>query len=230
YPQGEDDIHVVFSTDCTSYQMWQAVVLFHSAHLSGHKGPITQLVSGCTKEEEEKVTSMHIKSRHSPLHRQHFTPSYVMPGVEEHTMEELSYMNKPKAMWNWLQKVTTRETIIALVDPDFLFLKPLTTWLDPQKTAVQGDGLSLEGLGLERGEWVRKGFPAGQRFGLPNWTKWDLDKICPDETACRDASTQEARKYYDLIPPYLAHQEDWQLLVPEWVDQAPKVRAAQVVF
>lgn len=45
FPLGEDDIHVVFSTDCTNYQAWQAVVLFHSAILSGHTGPITQLVS-----------------------------------------------------------------------------------------------------------------------------------------------------------------------------------------
>ena len=46
FPRGEDDLHVVFSTDCTNYQAWQAVVLFHSAILSGHTGPITQLV-GC---------------------------------------------------------------------------------------------------------------------------------------------------------------------------------------
>lgn len=45
FPLGEDDIHVAFSTDCTNYQAWQAVVLFHSAIISGHKGPITQLVS-----------------------------------------------------------------------------------------------------------------------------------------------------------------------------------------
>lgn len=45
FPLDEDDIHVVFSSDCTNYQAWQAVVLFHSAILSGHTGPITQLVS-----------------------------------------------------------------------------------------------------------------------------------------------------------------------------------------
>lgn len=52
YPLGEDDIHVVFSTDCTHYQTWQAVVLFHSAILSGHTGPITQLVSGFRLDEK----------------------------------------------------------------------------------------------------------------------------------------------------------------------------------
>lgn len=54
------------------------------------------------------------------------------------------------------------ETVIALIDPDFIFLKPLTTWMSPKETVVRGDGLSLEGLKLEGGGWVRKGYPAGE--------------------------------------------------------------------
>lgn len=54
------------------------------------------------------------------------------------------------------------ETIVALIDPDFIFLKPLTTWMGPKDTVVRGDGLSLEGLKLEDGGWVRKGYPAGE--------------------------------------------------------------------
>lgn len=34
----------------------------------------------------------------------------------------------------------------------------------------------------------------------------------------------QAKRYYDLIPPYLAHQDDWRRLLPVWVDQAPKVQ------
>lgn len=67
FPLGEDDLHVAFSTDCTHYQAWQAVVLFHSAILSGHKGPITQLVSfrrtaavpWFMKQRESKYTQTH---------------------------------------------------------------------------------------------------------------------------------------------------------------------------
>lgn len=53
------------------------------------------------------------------------------------------------------------ENIIGLIDPDFLFLKPLTPFLDPKETVVRGDGLSLEGLKLEKGGWVREGHPSG---------------------------------------------------------------------
>lgn len=33
-PSSEDDIHVVFSTDCSPYQNYQSIVLFHSAEVS----------------------------------------------------------------------------------------------------------------------------------------------------------------------------------------------------
>ncbi len=64
-----------------------------------------------------------------------------------------------------------QENIVALIDPDFIFLKPLTTWMSPVDTVVRGDGLSLEGLKLEKGGWVRKGFPAGERNGKPRLVK-----------------------------------------------------------
>lgn len=54
------------------------------------------------------------------------------------------------------------ETIVALIDPDFIFLKPLTTWMSPEDSVARGDGVSLEGLKLENGGWVRKGYPAGE--------------------------------------------------------------------
>lgn len=33
----------------------------------------------------------------------------------------------------------------------------------------------------------------------------------------------QAKRYYDLIPPYIAHKDDWLRLLPVWVDQGPKV-------
>eukprot|EP00903_Cladosiphon_okamuranus_P016249 g14987.t1 len=225
FPLGEDDIHVVFSSDCTNYQAWQAVVLFHSAILSGHTGPITQLISGCSDEEEEEISARHRVVRHTPKHKLFFTESFVIKNPQ--TGEPYPYMNKPNAMQLWFDATEVQETIVALIDPDFIFLKPLTTWMSPKETVVRGDGLSLEGLKLEEGGWVRKGYPAGQRFGLPNWTKWDSrSKICPEDSPCATSSTSTAKRFYDLIPPYLAHQDDWRELLPIWVDQAPKVYEA----
>lgn len=58
--------------------------------------------------------------------------------------------------------VKVLESVVALIDPDFIFLKPLTTWISPTETVVRGDGLSIEGLKLENGGWIRAGYPAGE--------------------------------------------------------------------
>ncbi|CAM9622924.1 unnamed protein product [Phaeothamnion confervicola] len=78
-------------------------------------------------------------------------------------------------------------------------------------------------MGLEHGGWVREGVPVGQRFGLPSWTKFDLARICPADSPCRKLDAAEARRSYDLIPPYVAHVNDWRRLARVWVEQAPRV-------
>lgn len=47
------------------------------------------------------------------------------------------------------------------------------------------------------------------------------DVAYPPPVRCR--ITIQVKRYYDLIPPYLAHRDDWKNLLPEWVIQAPKV-------
>ena len=45
-------VRVVFSTDCTPYQDWQSEVVFNSADVVGHRGPVTRIASGCSAEKE----------------------------------------------------------------------------------------------------------------------------------------------------------------------------------
>ena len=40
-------VHVVFSTDCTAFQHWQALVLLQTAASAGQRGRATRIVSGC---------------------------------------------------------------------------------------------------------------------------------------------------------------------------------------
>ena len=49
----KDDIHIVFSTDCSPYQDWQTLVLFHSATVVGQKGSITRIASGCDEKKKK---------------------------------------------------------------------------------------------------------------------------------------------------------------------------------
>ena len=43
----EEQLHIVISSDCSSYQRWQSLTSFHSALAVGQRGRMTWLVSGC---------------------------------------------------------------------------------------------------------------------------------------------------------------------------------------
>lgn len=68
------DIHVVFSTDCSTYQDWQTLVVFHSAQTVGQKGPVTRIASGCDNEKKQVLTALYKKLY--PKYHVHFTPDF----------------------------------------------------------------------------------------------------------------------------------------------------------
>lgn len=68
------DFHVIFSTDCGTYQDWQTLVLFHSATVVGQLGPITRIASGCDEEKKKVLTDLYKKLY--PHYHVHFTPDF----------------------------------------------------------------------------------------------------------------------------------------------------------
>jgi hypothetical protein len=70
----KEDIHVIFSTDCTPFQDWQTIVLFHSARTVGQKGSITRIASGCDDDKKKELTALYAKLY--PDYRVHFTPDF----------------------------------------------------------------------------------------------------------------------------------------------------------
>ena len=57
----ERELHIVFSTDCTYFQDWQSIVLFHSAKTVKQKGKITRIASGCTADKAEQLKDLYYK-------------------------------------------------------------------------------------------------------------------------------------------------------------------------
>lgn len=55
----EPNYHLIFSTDCSRYQHWQAYLLFHSAFKVKQPGTVTRIVSGCSEEEGKAEKSWH---------------------------------------------------------------------------------------------------------------------------------------------------------------------------
>ena len=70
----ESNVHVIFSTDCGSYQDWQTLVMFHSAKAVGQKGHITRIASGCNAEQKEILIKLYEKLH--PQNHVHFTPDF----------------------------------------------------------------------------------------------------------------------------------------------------------
>ena len=69
-----ENFHVIFSTDCGTYQDWQTLVVFFSATAVGQKGQITRIASGCDSEKKESLTALYKKLY--PNFHVHFTPDF----------------------------------------------------------------------------------------------------------------------------------------------------------
>jgi hypothetical protein len=76
YPYHEDDVHIIFSTDCTPYQDWQTLVLFHSAKVVGQRGTVTRIASGCDEEKQKELNALYEKLYPELPFRAHHTPDF----------------------------------------------------------------------------------------------------------------------------------------------------------
>lgn len=70
-----DDVWIVFSTDCSAYQDWQTLLLFHSAKVVGQKGKVTRIASGCTEQQQQTLTTLY-KQLYGDEYGAHFTPDF----------------------------------------------------------------------------------------------------------------------------------------------------------
>ena len=118
---GDRSTHVVFSTGCSEFQDWQSVGIFSSADAVGQRGVITRIASGCKPNQEASI-------RHAMAHlprrcRVFFAPDTT---VKDHAGRYYKYANKPLGMMKWLQAGSVPPSAtVALIDPDFFFLRPL---------------------------------------------------------------------------------------------------------
>lgn len=70
----DGEMHVVFSTDCSGYQDWQTLLLFHSATVVGQKGRITRIASGCDEAKQKQLNALY--RRLYPRFGAHYTPDF----------------------------------------------------------------------------------------------------------------------------------------------------------
>jgi len=213
-PLHANDIHVVFSTDCGGYQNWQAEVFFHSAQLVNHTAPITRIASGCSEEEQQKISEHHSRYLSSQF-KVHFTPDFSW---DEKRQKRYPYYNKPHGILHWLENVPSPEAIVALADPDMMFLEPLTPFIDASRVLVSGAVKKNNVDGP-----VEEGRPAGQTYGFGGqWTRLDRARICGPGSTCATIRADAAATYYAVGPPYIAHKRDWMKIAKSWVEFVPQ--------
>ena len=93
---------------------------------------------------------------------------------------------------------------MALLDPDMLFLRPITGAFAPGGYLTSSD--------WAKGEYwprVEKGRPAGQQYGLgAYWRHFKRAYICGVDSPCVATTAEDAHKHYPVGPPYVLHVDD----------------------
>ena len=234
----EEDIHIVFSTDCSEFQHWQSYLLFYSAYRIKQPGKITRIASGCTDEQEKEELNWHLKHISSVLSDKfmiHFTPHFsAVKDQNGNTKGDYKFFNKPMGLQHWLEHgdgmgisdetglPKNEHTLIALLDPDMILLKHISSNFSNEKMILVSkkakDGQKVK---------VEHGSPFGQQYGLgTQWQSFGLDVITGDpDSNAKKVSRQDAAKYYPVGPPYLATARDMYRIAQKWVEFVPRVHA-----
>lgn len=167
----DDSIHIIFSTDCSKFQDWQTLLLFHSASVvhqtggEGGGGSVTRVASGCNRKRKQELVTLYRTLYPSRYHYHvHFTPDFKL---DKKTKKKYDFYNKPHGVLHWLEHSSEARrlppgAVVALIDPDFVFLRRLSPRMAGQANTL----LSFEGLETGRMiDRVGKYHPVAQYYG-----------------------------------------------------------------
>jgi hypothetical protein len=222
---GQSSVHVVFSSGCTVYQQWQSELLAWSAKHVGHKGAITRIASGC----DDKTDYDWLKRTTNSRLRVHVTPVFDLGEGKDY----FPFYNKPFGLQHWLKNADPpiEEDYIAVIDPDFIFLKPFDPFALTSKTMIfEGKG-SADITYANEHMTPTEGHPVGQQYGIgPKWVTWMqtipdfIEKVGLQDSPAKEVQRSDASQYYSVGPPYILHVKDAKKLVDSWVEYMIKIR------
>ena len=197
-PADSTIMHIAFSTDCSFFQDWQALLVFHSAVVVGQKGDITRIASGCSDEKKVELTALYKKL--FPMYHVHFTPNFKL---DSKTNKEYDFYNKPYGVEHWLDHAVPPvrdHTVVAIIDPDMILIRPLTA-------IIKEENLKPYGIyaAADIPDVVKRGVPAAQKYGLgapwatPRPSKnFDRLAICGANSSCLKVEMQYGDRHYRL--------------------------------
>ena len=238
-PKGErtaDDgkLHIIFSSGCNYFQHWQSELLLASAYLVGQRGRITRIVSGCndkaaeTVEHKEQTFPSGKNDLLVPLSLLNRSVNedfglFVTPMFEG--ARDFPWINKPSSIRYFMDRAGKElaragETVIAILDPDFVFLRPLTQTGAPASQILVSHGHDTDQGANAPLDVVKKGRPVAQRYGLEGgWVSrtYDLKFITGEEAPVAGTWTaMDAAKWTSVGPPLMLHVDDLSALSVLW--------------
>lgn len=138
------------------------------------------------------------------------------------------FYNKPWGLKHWLENSETPikdDTVIALLDPDMIFLRPLTAQVRGMENNLYDKKHNKPEDVPER---VIEGHPVAQLYGLgAPWTndghkKFNRGKICGENSPCLTPNERFGAMHYSVGPPYLAVKKDFVRIAQSWTTFVPR--------
>lgn len=222
----QQEIHILFSTSCSSSQDWQSYLLFHSMMHVQQTGNVTRLISGCTPEERahQEEQMQEIQKSMSPRFNAYFTEldfgkKFSMKQGDWHSFK---YFNKPFSVLAYMQDVLgfssgSREhenDLIVLLDPDMIALQSFVndfTEFVPESQEIKR---------------VSHGHMFGQPFGYgKQWfeeAKNNITYLVGSEDSPVNRLSGDDLFHYHAGPPYIGTGRDFYSLVKTWCDILPR--------
>jgi hypothetical protein len=233
--KGDDGkLHIIFSSGCNYFQHWQAEQVLATAFKVGQRGRITRIVSGCHDVSAESVAHSHqtfpsgrndllvpletLNRSTNPYFGLYITPSF--DGAKD-----FPWINKPSGIHHFVEHAMPElkrlgETVIAILDPDFIFLKPLTQTGELLEDIIYTGKTSIHGrtyphLGMDI---ARPGRPVAQRYGLGGqWVhNFPVAKITGKDSNALKYDEESAHQAFSVGPPMLIHTDDALPLTSLW--------------
>ncbi|KAJ1434200.1 hypothetical protein B484DRAFT_394152 [Ochromonadaceae sp. CCMP2298] len=222
---GAQQYHVVFSTDCSFFQDWQTLLIFHSATVVKQPGKISRIASGCSEKQQKGLLTLYQKLY--PQYGVHFTPDFKTDGK---TKKKYDFYNKPYGVHHWLQNAQppiVDHTIVIILDPDMIFLRPITSQIRENKATItlRSFNPAVDTIPLR----VERGQPAAQLYGLgAPWAAahpkhFNVTDICGAGSNCGKTPQRYGEAHYSVGPPYLLESGDLLRLTNSWTQMVPRV-------